>query len=291
MEASHSDLMRAMATLLEGGKYSDLTVSCGQQKFAVHKAIICSRSGFFEGACNHPFKESTTGVIDLSEDDEECVRHMVDYFYHLDYLNLPKRRTSLNFAHRRISQSRRRRASSSLKLNLSMIEDPLLACAATNPVPQFDPDRPLTPPEDDSESKQLQAPTEFPSSSQSPSDEGEDFEFEPSDPVQATKEPNLVLHAKVYAIADKYDIPGLKALARRKFEVQVAQHWDCAEFPDALEEVYCSTIDTDRGLRDVVLQSFRENPRLAVKAEVEAAVRDLAPLAFELYKVASGLPV
>ena len=92
-------------------------------------------------------------------------------------------------------------------------------------------------------------------------------------------------------MTSRYDVPGLKDLARRKFEVQVAQHWDCAEFPDALEEVYCSTVDTDRGLRDIVLQTFRENPRLAMKNEVEGAVRDLAPLAFELYKVASGLPI
>jgi hypothetical protein len=83
----------------------------------------------------------------------------------------------------------------------------------------------------------------------------------------------------------------LKDLARRKFEAQVAQHWDHAEFAEALEEVYCTTIDTDRGLRDVVLHTFRENPRLTMKVEIEAAVRDLAPLAFELYKVASGLPV
>ncbi|KAI9657325.1 MAG: hypothetical protein M1821_003005 [Bathelium mastoideum] len=290
METAQNELMRAMATLLQDGKFSDLTVACGTQKYAVHKAIVCSRSGFFEGACSHPFKETSTGVIDLSEDEEEPVKHMIDYFYHLDYLTQSKPRASSCFVHRRISQDKRRRASS-IKQNLAMIEDPLLACAATNPASQAMSNLPLTPPEDDSDYKQLHFSPKLPSSPESLPEEGDDIAFEPLEPVQATKEPNMVLHAKVYAIADKYDIPGLKELARRKFEAQVAQHWDATEFPDALEEVYCSTIDTDRGLRDVVLQAFRENPRLAMKAEVEAAVRDLAPLAFELYKVASGLPV
>ena len=44
----------------------------------MHRAIICSRSGFFDGACSNPFRESQTGLIDLSEDDPEAVDHMVN---------------------------------------------------------------------------------------------------------------------------------------------------------------------------------------------------------------------
>ncbi len=68
-------------SLLEAGKYSDLTIVCGMKRYAVHRAIICSRSGFFDGACSHTFREAETGIIDLSEDDPEAVEHMIDCNY------------------------------------------------------------------------------------------------------------------------------------------------------------------------------------------------------------------
>lgn len=64
-----------------GGKYSDLTVTCNYRQWAVHKAILCSRSGFFDGACSNSFREADTGVIDLSEDDEDAVEQMIHCKY------------------------------------------------------------------------------------------------------------------------------------------------------------------------------------------------------------------
>jgi hypothetical protein len=64
-------------SLYMGGKYSDITITCNNRQWACHKAIICSRSGFFDGVCSSPFRESATGVIDLSEDDEDAVEQMI----------------------------------------------------------------------------------------------------------------------------------------------------------------------------------------------------------------------
>lgn len=63
--------------MFETGKYSDLTVVCGSKSYPVHRALLASRSSFFDGACRNPFRESETGIVDLSEDDPEAVDHMV----------------------------------------------------------------------------------------------------------------------------------------------------------------------------------------------------------------------
>jgi len=122
--------------------------------------------------------------------------------------------------------------------------------------------------------------------------EDDPFEF-PSIPDQEprTEQPYLVTHAKVYAIAEKYGIYGLKSLARRKFASQAALHWSSSEFAEAMGDVYETTVDRDRGLRDIVVQSFRAHPELARKKDVEAVVKETPSLAWELFKVGWGMPI
>jgi len=44
-------------------------------------------------------------------------------------------------------------------------------------------------------------------------------------------------------------------------------------------------------LRDLVIAAFRANPALNTRKDVEEVVRERPGLAWELYRVASGLPV
>jgi hypothetical protein len=83
----------------------------------------------------------------------------------------------------------------------------------------------------------------------------------------------------------------LKSLARSKFAHQIELHVHSAELPEACQEAYETTVETDRGLRDVVIQTFRANPDLTLRNDVEVAIRDTPGLAFELFRMASGLPV
>ena len=92
-------------------------------------------------------------------------------------------------------------------------------------------------------------------------------------------------------ISCRYGIAGLKTLARSKFVDQINLHLASPEFPEACQEAYESTFHSDRGLRDVIIQVFRANPSLSLRPDVEMMVRETPGLAFELFRMASGLPV
>ena len=119
----------------------------------------------------------------------------------------------------------------------------------------------------------------------------DDYGSPEEEDIPTEPESHLVLHTRVYALAEKYDIPSLKQLARGKFEMAMACYYDSPEFADAIEEVYCSTIDSDRGLRDIVLEAFKSHPQLANTQDVFAVITDTPSLAFELFKVERGIPV
>jgi hypothetical protein len=83
----------------------------------------------------------------------------------------------------------------------------------------------------------------------------------------------------------------LKDLARQKFVQELDIHLNGPDFPEACQEAYESTFHTDRGLRDVIIQAFRANPGLSLRKDVESTVRETPGLAFELFRMASGLPI
>ncbi|KAL4810246.1 hypothetical protein BDV18DRAFT_166675 [Aspergillus unguis] len=78
------ELLDALASLRLEPKYSDLTISCGNDTDSVHQCIVCTRSAFFAGACDGGFVEASTRVITLNE-DPALVKQMVEYIYTLDY--------------------------------------------------------------------------------------------------------------------------------------------------------------------------------------------------------------
>jgi len=309
----------ARGRLHVGGKYSDLTITCNYRQWAVHRAIVCSRSGFFDGACSYAFREAETRSIDLSEDDEEAVNQMIHcmsldwrthvptlkpltnslptVFYHLDYLNEPKSPRPTVFRHRAFSDARRKMPK---RLDLSLVQDPLLAAAGCYP-----PQSPLTPPT--SSTSDARGVFDFPLKTPQPpiharaqtpplvSDTESDYDsYSDEDDASSSSdadESHLLLHTKVYALAEKYDIPSLKQVARSKFERAMACHYDSPDFADAIEEVYCSTLDSDRGLRDIVLEAFKSHPQLANTGDVYRIIEGTPSLARELYKIERGIPV
>ncbi|KAM4063738.1 BTB/POZ domain-containing protein [Hirsutella rhossiliensis] len=95
------------------------------------------------------------------------------------------------------------------------------------------------------------------------------------------EQPKLFHHCRVYALAEKYDIPSLKKLAYQKFKTESEKWWDHSDFVKAARKVYATTLPHDRGLRDIVVATIRHNPRLLDREEVQSVLKE-SELAFDV---------
>jgi hypothetical protein len=119
-----------------------------------------------------------------------------------------------------------------------------------------------------------------------PQDEGIDFdesgtnrtETDANEPIRDV----LVTHAKVYALAEKYLIHGLKAVALRRFKALAATLLGINHFLPATLEVYTSTAEDDRGLRDIVVETFCKHSKQLDKEEVRDVLKGLGTLTYDL---------
>ncbi|KAF2716048.1 hypothetical protein K431DRAFT_258318 [Polychaeton citri CBS 116435] len=101
--------------------------------------------------------------------------------------------------------------------------------------------------------------------------------------------PDLVLHTKTYALGDKYDIPPLKDIALHRFLGDVEDAWNNDDFPEAARITFTTTPDSDLGLRNVVTEVLlQHSTELACKPEIEAVVKDLNGLAYNLWKLTNA---
>ena len=78
----------------------------------------------------------------------------------------------------------------------------------------------------------------------------------------------LDFNARMYAMADKYDIPFLKDLSKSMFTAQLYGPLTVPQFLDAVQTIYTSTLSSDRGLRDLLVPSLIKNRILLSKEEV-----------------------
>ncbi|MCJ1382100.1 hypothetical protein MMC17_005212 [Xylographa soralifera] len=74
----------------------------------------------------------------------------------------------------------------------------------------------------------------------------------PQTPSSLRKAEDMVLDAKMYGIADKYDLPDLKEKVVKAFKPLLALNRSDPLFTEAASYIYGTTVDSDRGLRDLV---------------------------------------
>ncbi len=94
--------------------------------------------------------------------------------------------------------------------------------------------------------------------------------------VKSDMEQAMQNNVLVYAMADKFNIPELKLLAKNKFAACANLHWPPTNFNHLVTTVYTTTPETDHDLRDVVA-------RLAsIKLEEVQALEDFQTTAADL---------
>ena len=102
---------------------------------------------------------------------------------------------------------------------------------------------------------------------------------------------NTVMHAKLYALGAKYSIESLKRTALEKFTKAANCAWDHSDFIRAVEIVFTSTADEDKGLRDIVVQTVLDHAtELSKKKDMERCICAIDGLAYDLWKAKPKKP-
>ncbi|KAF4337301.1 hypothetical protein FBEOM_8814 [Fusarium beomiforme] len=66
--------------ILSEGHYSDISVVCRGKEFKIHRAIVCTQSGWFEKAFLSPPKKRTIRSVTLDE-DPDVFQHLLEFLY------------------------------------------------------------------------------------------------------------------------------------------------------------------------------------------------------------------
>ncbi|KAF2275229.1 uncharacterized protein EI97DRAFT_81740 [Westerdykella ornata] len=104
MAADHKNYIRDLSEYLTAGNLSDLTVTFGEKRWQIHKALACCHSKWFHKALTAGFKETISGEINLHDDPEfaNALDCMVSYFYNAGY-HASKYDTSASLLHAQVA--------------------------------------------------------------------------------------------------------------------------------------------------------------------------------------------
>ena len=91
---------------------------------------------------------------------------------------------------------------------------------------------------------------------------------------------DLLTHAKMYAIADRLIVGGLKHLVKTKFLVTCHYHWNSPQFSEALEYVFTSTPEKDKGMRFIVCRTIANHITLLKDPKIKEMMMEFNDLAY-----------
>ncbi|UZP41661.1 hypothetical protein NXS19_009477 [Fusarium pseudograminearum] len=251
----------SLSTLLFSDKFADMTIKCKEREFSAHRAIVCSQSSFFDKALSSNFKEAMTQTVELQEDDPDIVERFLEFLYTGNYTDsvIP----TLD------------KPSAEAMMDPTTVRQNLREPAYDYEVPTSDnalfdePDEEWQPPAeeaDEPEEEYREDPIDEESSADGNGhgDQEDDAKvMTMKDIALAPKEEGLKLLARLrndmtlplrlYAMADVYDVPALRLLARDRFYRAAELYWEEAEcFPDIVDELYETTPPGDTAMREIV---------------------------------------
>jgi hypothetical protein len=221
-------------------------------------------------------KEAKSGVIDLPEDEPEVIRLLIQYLYEAEYnpvlptgvqgeisVATPPRDAGYHYDFPHSCRGANRVVNNTV-LSVSCTKRTVCPHHACGAACRFDCHY--------FSCEICTAPSSLP----------------PSLPLPAGTAEDLLLHAKMYEVADKYDIPDLKDLAKAKFEASCRHFWDTPSFAIAARHAFSTTVEDDRGLRDIVSATISEHLELMHDLEVGAVMDEFNGLALGILRATIG---
>ncbi|KAI6386647.1 hypothetical protein MCOR23_011341 [Pyricularia oryzae] len=275
MDTSPEQALRdSLKSLRISGDYSDMTVVCGHDTYHVHKAIMCPRSKYFEISFKADMQENRTSCVDLSDHNPDAVKLVIDFFYLTDYEPLHKI-PAWGFE---------------IKKEPTNIEFPAAAVAEADDVTTERGDPPAEPEVYDPweeplalrKGKKQKKKGKSIAMDEPAGPSTEDLHSEPISLAESLLDKTFLLtHCHVYALAEYLQVGDLKGLAARKFRTEAEKHWNHPDFFEAVQEVYRTSVRSDRLLRDIVVDVMKQRKELLDRFEYQDVVSQL-DLSFEL---------
>ncbi|KAG4252930.1 hypothetical protein FPRO03_08379 [Fusarium proliferatum] len=233
-----------------------MTIICGQSQFKTHRAVVCTQSPFFDKAMSGEYM-SASRSIEFPEDDPEVVERFLEFLYTGTYSD------GVNFTWGKPSEA----ALLDPEAVIENLQQP--ACGSQEPA-EGDEDW-ITYDEADEDEQAEDEPDEeynqYGGRSGAPSENGDGVRDEESELAKifgscsraeglkklAELRNDMTLPLQLYVMADKYDVPALRLLARDRFYRAAELVWEEAEcFPDVVDELYQTTPPADTAMREIV---------------------------------------
>ncbi|KAI0130419.1 hypothetical protein BJ170DRAFT_620108 [Xylariales sp. AK1849] len=252
------ELLRSLKEIFTSGLYSDLKISCGDNHHRVHRAIVLPRSPLLASLCEEIHTDIDQHGIVIPDEDPQAVEMMLHYLYTLDYPKVLAKQQESGFINGSVTNGNH---AEDVKQIAGHPTTPILEYSIEQE--QFEP----VPPSENGAEQPIKKKGKKKKKSV----------VSPSPQVSS----NLVVHAKIYALASKFCIQGLKILSAEKFKTEVESCWDSDDFLSAAQQVYTSTDAQDRTMRDAVLSVLKQHTELLDRKQVQDVIKGLE-LSFDL---------